>query len=118
MDQTKQGCRIRNKQCLCGHGCISEYRYPTLQDCQIALRGKTYYFNNSIFLSQKNIPVLNCMKPKRKHFNHIDVWLQVSLKKVEAGFSSGSVFLFIEDNTVKTKKNCEGQKAALKNFLV
>lgn len=40
MDQTRQGCRIRNKQCLCGHGCISEYRYPTLQDCQIALRGK------------------------------------------------------------------------------
>jgi hypothetical protein len=40
MDQTKQGCRIQNKACSCGFGCISEYRYDTMAECQNALRGR------------------------------------------------------------------------------
>ncbi|KAF7273269.1 uncharacterized protein LOC143199123 [Rhynchophorus ferrugineus] len=38
--QTKQGCLIRNLVCSCGYGCISDYRYDTIQECQAALRGK------------------------------------------------------------------------------
>ncbi|RZC42842.1 sushi, nidogen and EGF-like domain-containing protein 1, partial [Asbolus verrucosus] len=42
MDQTKQGCRIQNKACSCGFGCISEYRYDTMAECQSALREQTF----------------------------------------------------------------------------
>ncbi|CAH1099068.1 unnamed protein product [Psylliodes chrysocephalus] len=38
--QTKQGCLIRNLMCSCGIGCISDYRYDTIQECQNALKGK------------------------------------------------------------------------------
>ncbi|XP_044767115.1 neurogenic locus notch homolog protein 4-like isoform X1 [Coccinella septempunctata] len=40
MDQTKDGCRIRNGICSCGFGCISEYRYETMAECNSALKGK------------------------------------------------------------------------------
>ncbi|KAF2881105.1 hypothetical protein ILUMI_25071 [Ignelater luminosus] len=40
IDQIRQGCRIQNRGCSCGAGCISEYRYETIQECQNALRGK------------------------------------------------------------------------------
>ncbi|KAK5642759.1 hypothetical protein RI129_008926 [Pyrocoelia pectoralis] len=40
MDQIRQGCRIQNRACSCGSGCISEYRYDTIQECLNALRGK------------------------------------------------------------------------------
>ncbi|XP_050303363.1 protein crumbs homolog 1-like [Anthonomus grandis grandis] len=38
--QMKQGCLIRNLVCSCGFGCVSDYRYNNMQDCQAALRGK------------------------------------------------------------------------------
>ncbi|XP_060521191.1 protein crumbs-like [Cylas formicarius] len=38
--QTKQGCLIRNLVCSCGIGCVSDYRYDTIHECQNALRGK------------------------------------------------------------------------------
>lgn len=40
MDQTKNGCRIQNKECSCGFGCVSEFRYDNMQECQNALRGR------------------------------------------------------------------------------
>lgn len=40
MDQIRQGCRIKNRACSCGSGCIGEYRYDNIQECQNALRGK------------------------------------------------------------------------------
>ncbi|KAK9877878.1 hypothetical protein WA026_020104 [Henosepilachna vigintioctopunctata] len=40
MDQTKDGCRIQNGACSCGFGCMSEYRYDTISECNSALRGK------------------------------------------------------------------------------
>ncbi|KAG5868746.1 hypothetical protein JTB14_012082 [Gonioctena quinquepunctata] len=39
-DQVKQGCLIRNLVCSCGYGCVSDYRYENMQECQNALRGK------------------------------------------------------------------------------
>ncbi|XP_066151145.1 protein cueball-like [Euwallacea fornicatus] len=38
--QAKQGCLIRNSACSCGYGCISDYRYDNIQECQAALKGK------------------------------------------------------------------------------
>ncbi|KAH1003415.1 hypothetical protein HUJ04_003347 [Dendroctonus ponderosae] len=38
--QTKQGCLIRDRVCSCGYGCISDYRYDNMQECQAALKGK------------------------------------------------------------------------------
>ncbi|XP_025836148.1 adhesive plaque matrix protein 2-like [Agrilus planipennis] len=40
MDQIRRGCRIQNRMCSCGTGCISEYRYANLKECQAALKGK------------------------------------------------------------------------------
>lgn len=40
IDQTKHGCLIKNLTCTCGAGCISDYRYDTIQECQSALKGK------------------------------------------------------------------------------
>ncbi|GLH09621.1 Cadherin-related tumor suppressor [Gryllus bimaculatus] len=39
-NQTRQGCRIQNGQCLCGIGCYSEYRYSSKEECRKALRGR------------------------------------------------------------------------------
>ncbi|KAK0177402.1 hypothetical protein PV328_001459 [Microctonus aethiopoides] len=39
MDQTQYGCRILNAQCSCGYGCMSEFRYHSMNDCKLALRG-------------------------------------------------------------------------------
>lgn len=39
LDQMHQGCRINNAQCSCGYGCMSEYRYNTLEECKLSLRG-------------------------------------------------------------------------------
>lgn len=38
--QTQHGCKIENSQCVCGFGCISEYRYTTRRECQDALKVK------------------------------------------------------------------------------
>ncbi|XP_030765659.1 protein crumbs-like [Sitophilus oryzae] len=38
--QTKKGCLIEDLKCTCGYGCISDYRYDTIQECQAALLGK------------------------------------------------------------------------------
>jgi len=38
-DQSRQGCRIQEGQCLCGKGCYSEYRYSNYDECYKALKG-------------------------------------------------------------------------------
>ncbi|KAF5278998.1 hypothetical protein FQA39_LY05676 [Lamprigera yunnana] len=40
MHEIRQGCRIQNRACFCGSGCIGEYRYDSIQECQNALKGK------------------------------------------------------------------------------
>ncbi|KAK0180797.1 hypothetical protein PV327_003142 [Microctonus hyperodae] len=40
MDQTQSGCRIFNAECSCGYGCKSEYRYLSMNDCKLALKGR------------------------------------------------------------------------------
>ncbi|XP_015595696.1 multiple epidermal growth factor-like domains protein 10 [Cephus cinctus] len=39
LDQMRSGCRINSGQCNCGYGCKSEYRYETVEECRLALRG-------------------------------------------------------------------------------
>ncbi|XP_015380387.1 PREDICTED: protein crumbs-like [Diuraphis noxia] len=43
-DQSRQGCRIQEGQCLCGKGCYSEYRYSNYEECYKALKGRRFDF--------------------------------------------------------------------------
>uniref|UniRef100_T1JAV4 EGF-like domain-containing protein n=1 Tax=Strigamia maritima TaxID=126957 RepID=T1JAV4_STRMM len=40
-EQSRFGCRIQEKECLCGVGCEIEYRYSSREDCLTALNGLT-----------------------------------------------------------------------------
>lgn len=76
MDQTKDGCRIKNGICSCGFGCISEYRYETMAECNSALKGEDLHLNINIFkyVFIENIQLSNI------HHNSIFVILLITIK--------------------------------------
>lgn len=39
-DQIRSGCRIQDRECLCGVGCDIRYRYKTREACVASLRGR------------------------------------------------------------------------------
>ncbi|OXU23063.1 hypothetical protein TSAR_005788 [Trichomalopsis sarcophagae] len=39
LDKMGNGCRIFNGQCSCGYGCKSEFRYPNMDECRLAIAG-------------------------------------------------------------------------------
>ncbi|XP_073976207.1 uncharacterized protein [Rhodnius prolixus] len=40
LDQVVRGCKIQQRQCICGIGCRSEYRYRSREECRNNLKGK------------------------------------------------------------------------------
>ncbi|XP_071446613.1 adhesive plaque matrix protein 2-like isoform X2 [Hetaerina americana] len=42
-NQTRPGCKIDSgRQCVCGIGCYSEYRYNSKEECRKALKGRRH----------------------------------------------------------------------------
>lgn len=42
LDQVVRGCKIQQRQCICGIGCRSEYRYRSREECRNNLKGKKF----------------------------------------------------------------------------